>query len=79
MVQPSQVVFACFPCAEFLYVSCFLFCSPCGFQGKREKPAVEEIEASGIDSFVQKGLESNSYVPRLELKNFSMNFLCLLL
>lgn len=56
---------------------CFLVFGPCGFQGKREKPAVEEIEASGVDSFIQKGLESNSYVPRLEVEKFSMNFVCL--
>lgn len=53
------------------------FVRPCGFQGKREKPAVEEIEASGVDSFIQKGLESNSYVPGLEVEKFSMNFVCL--
>jgi len=38
---------------------------------KREKPAVEEIEASGVDSFIQKGLESNSYVVVAHVKKKS--------
>eukprot|EP00434_Breviolum_minutum_P028357 symbB.v1.2.025088.t1/scaffold2313.1/size127079/9 len=38
---------------------------------KREKPAVEEIEVSGVDSFIQKGLESNSYVVVAHVKKKS--------